>query len=190
MVFNNISNKGITDNELLHLYLNDNNSLALSLIFERYKPLIVSKINAFGFKNSEFDDAFQECMLVLFTAVNHFNAQKASFFTYINVCINRALVNICRKNQVKEIPLGDSQNINTYFDNQANFQTPQNIFEDSFNYNELVYKVKKSLSKLEYSVLQKMFLGLKYSEIANELSISIKSVDNAVQRIRNKLSKI
>ncbi len=191
MVFSSVSNKEITDNELLLLYLNDNNSLALSILFERYKPLITSRIKAFGFNSSDFDDAFQECMIILFTAINRYNPQKAQFSTYITVCINRALISFARENKKKaEVSLCDTGDLNNLVQNCSFENNPQSIFEDSFNYIQLAVKVKNTLSKLEYAVLNKLFLGLKYSEISNELSISIKSVDNAVQRIRNKFSKI
>ena len=191
MVFSSVSNKEITDNELLLLYLNDNNSLALSILFERYKPLIISRIKAFGFNSLDFDDAFQECMIILFTAINHYNSQKAQFSTYVTVCINRALISFARKNNKSaEVSLCDTEDLNNLALNSSFKNNPQSIFEDNFNYTELAVLVRKSLSKLEYAVLNKLFLGLKYSEIASELSISIKSVDNAVQRIRNKFSKI
>lgn len=180
-------NKEITDNELLRLYKSDRNSLALSVLFERYKPLIISRINSFGFSKSDFDDAFQECMIVLFSAINRYDSAVASFNTYAAVCINRALISICRKKNNEEVLLEDfdSQECELYFDNSVN---PQNIIENNYNFSELVDNVKSALSKREFDVLKYLFLGHKYSEIAEKLSISVKSVDNAVQRIRNKFN--
>lgn len=181
-------NREITDNELLRLYKSDKNSLALSVLFERYKPLIISKINSFNFVNSDFEDAFQECMIVLFTAINSYNSEIASFSTYVTVCINRALISIYRqKNNGGEtlIENFDANISEKIFDESIN---PQNIIENNYNFSELVSTVKSNLSKLEFSVLKYLFAGRKYSEIANELSISEKSVDNAVQRIRNKFN--
>lgn len=184
------SNKEITDNELLRLYKSDKNNSALSVLFERYKPLIISRINSFGFSSTEFDDAFQECMIVLFTAINRYNQNLASFNTYATVCINRALISIRRQNKNGgEVLYNDFSNQDNEF-SCSEIENPQYIIESNFNYNQLIDIVKSTLSELEFSVLRYLFAGHKYSEIAKELSISIKSVDNAVQRIRNKFNNI
>lgn len=191
MEFSNSSVKKIEDIELLHLYLNDNNSLALSTLFERYKPLIISRVSAFGLAQSEVDDAVQECMIVLYSAIYSYNSNKASFATYISVCINRALISYCRNNKkITAIPIDKINEDSSPFFGTSISNNPQNILESNFNYSELVNKVKSTLSKREFSVLQLMFLGLKYSEIANKLSINEKAVDNAVQRIRNKFTNM
>lgn len=179
-----------TDNELLRLYKSDKNNSALSVLFERYKPLIIARINAFNIPPSEFDDAFQECMIVLFTAINRYNSKFSLFNTYATVCINRALISIYRQKITGgELLLEDfdSQIDQAMFDESYN---PQNIIENNDNFSELISTVKSSLSKREFTVLKYLFAGHKYSEIAEKLSISVKSVDNAIQRIRNKFNSI
>ncbi len=182
------NDKGLTDNELLHLYQNDKNNSALSILFERYKPLIIARIKAFNIPALDFDDVMQECMVVLFTAINSYNNQIASFNTYVSVCINRALISMYRQNK------NDIEVFQFDFNEDEKFlidaETPQIIIENNFDFLTLVDAVKSSLSKLEFSVLRCLFNGLKYSEIAKTLSVTTKTVDNAVQRIRNKFNKI
>lgn len=183
-------NKEFADNELLRLYKSDRNSLALSVLFERYKPLIISRINSFNFSKVDFDDVFQECMIVLFTAINRYDSTIASFNTYASVCINRALITICRKkNNGGEVLLDnfDAQANEIICDDSVN---PQNIIENNDKFSTLVDNVKSTLSKREFAVLKYLFEGHKYTEIAQELSISVKSVDNAIQRIRNKFNNL
>ena len=180
----------ITDNELLRLYKCDKNNLALSVLFERYKPLIIARIKSFNFSKSDFEDVFQECMIVLFTAINSYKSEVASFNTYATICINRALISIYRqKSTVGELLEDDiSSKIDETVFTEA--ENPQNIIENNDNFSELISIVKSSLSKREFAVLKYLFAGHKYSEIAEKLSISVKSVDNAIQRIRNKFNNI
>ena len=72
----------------------------------------------------------------------------------------------------------------------VNTDTPETILERYNNFEELIAKVRDCLSKLEFNVLLKLFGGLSYKEISCELNISTKTVDNAVQRIRKKFSKL
>ena len=181
------------DNELISLYLSDENREALSILLSKYKPLIVSRINYFGFKKDEAEDIMQECMLGLFTALSSYNPQKSSFNTFARVCIDRMLISILRsKNALKSIPDGAfvslDENLPQGID--SNISSPETIFERMDSFHTLNSKVKKVLSGLEYNVLLNVFGGLSYSEIAKALGVSVKSVDNAVQRIRKKVNKI
>lgn len=181
------------DNELISLYLSDENREALSILLSKYNPIIVSRINYFGFNKDESEDIMQECMLGIFTALPSYNPQKSSFNTFARVCIDRMLISILRsKNALKSIPEGAFVSLDESLPQgiDSNISSPETIFERMDSFHTLNSKVKKVLSGLEYNVLLNVFGGLSYSEIAKALGVSVKSVDNAVQRIRKKVNKI
>ena len=181
------------DNELISLYLSDENRQALSILLSKYKPLIISRINYFGLNNDETDDIMQECMLCLFTALSSYNPQKSSFNTFARVCIDRMLISILRsKSALKTVPEGAfiSLDESLSLGVDSGVSSPEAIFERIDSFHNLKSKVRGVLSAFEYKVLLHVFSGLSYSEISNDLGVSVKSVDNAVQRIRKKVNKI
>jgi RNA polymerase sporulation-specific sigma factor len=72
----------------------------------------------------------------------------------------------------------------------AEFQDPETILIDRENVDGIEYKINKALSKLELEVLIYHLRGMSYQEIAKLLGKDVKSVDNAIQRIRKKLEII
>ena len=190
---NMCSKQSQEDNELISLYYSDDNREALTKLLLKYKPLIVSRINYFGFKKDEIDDITQECMFGVFTALMSYNPQKSSFSTFLRVCIDRMLISILRsKNALKSIPDGAfvslDENSSNGIDNTA--ISPETVLERIDGFHTLKSRVEAVLSKFEYSVLMHIFSGHSYSEISDLLGVTVKSVDNAVQRIRKKVKKI
>lgn len=185
------NNFNLTDNELIELFKSDNNTVALGKLIEYYKPFILSRISYYGFAVSDREDLLQECLIGLCTAVSNYKADKASFFTFLKVCIDRMLITQLRRrsNQPNEITLSSDA-----FQSDINFaddsENPQHILEQLEDFEQLNRKIKSILSDLEYAVFLRLLKGEKYSEISLSLNKSVKSVDNAVQRIRTKLSNI
>ena len=193
MVNSSISSKQAQeDNELISLYLTDENREALSILLSKYKPLVISRVNYFGFNKNEVDDIVQECMLALFTSLVSYNSEKASFSTFARVCIDRMLITILRsKNALKSIPEGAFVSFDDAVLGFANSSTsPETYFERMDSFQNLKARVKQALSSFEYTVLLHIFNGLSYSEISELLNVNVKSVDNAVQRLRKKVKKI
>ena len=180
------------DNELISLYLTDENREALSILLSKYKPLVISRVDYFGFNKNEVDDIVQECMLALFTSLVSYNSEKASFSTFARVCIDRMLISILRsKNALKSIPEGAFVSFDDAVLGFANSSTsPETYFERIDSFHNLKARVKEALSGFEYTVLLHIFNGLTYSEISELLNVNVKSVDNAVQRLRKKVKKI
>ncbi len=185
----NFSNN-TTDEELIQLIKIDNNNVALSSLLQKYRPIIFSKIRAFNFNECDIDDIYQECIIALYSIIFDYNPEKSSFRTFSDICINRILFSIMRsKYSKRRIP----QDFLVDFDESdfiADTNSPELIFERYNNYELLLHKVSEHLSKLELQVLFKLVAGLSYAEISDELDITLKSVDNAVQRIRKKFSNL
>ena len=189
-MFSNNINSNLSDEELVVLVKCDSNNEALNILLTKYQPIIMHKINSFNFNAAEIDDIYQECVIGLYSIIFDYIPEKASFYTFSSVCINRILLSLIRSKSKKGcIPFCSISD----FDESVlsnGIDTPEAIYERYDNFEELINKVRKQLSTLEFKVLLKLFAGLSYKEISNELSLTEKSVDNAVQRIRKKFSQI
>lgn len=178
--------------ELVALYRQDHNTEALNALFSYYRPFILSRIRYYGFLESEAEDLCQECLVGLYSAILHYNPEKSSFGTFARLCIDRMLISVIRsRNRARNIPRESLVD----FDESLHFATagqddPEQILEQLDNFSKLLLRIKNELSEFEYSVLLQSFSGMSYSEISVKLGVSVKAVDNAVQRIRRKFSKI
>lgn len=177
--------KDLSDNDLISL-INDGDYAYLGVIIERYTPVIEGIISKFADRGIDRDDLFQEATLALFSAVKGFDADKASFTTFANICINRAINDIVRATNAKRrvpekmlTPLDD-----VVLTDDSN---PEAILIEKENYHRLAANIKLDLSQLEYNVLCAFLTDKSYSDIASELNITTKSVDNTLRRIRKKL---
>lgn len=178
--------------ELVTLFKRDHNTEALNALFVHYRPLILSRIRYYGFLESEAEDLCQECLVGLYSAILHYNPQKSSFGTFARLCIDRMLISVIRsKNRARNIPRESLVDFDESLHLGAVEQdNPEQILEQFDNFSQLLLKIKNALSAFEYSVLLQSFSGMSYSEISVKLGVSVKAVDNAVQRIRRKFSKL
>jgi len=191
------------DNEILN-YISEGNEIALNLIYEKYKPLI-NKIATNMFRrycsntSLEKNDLIQEGMLALNSAINHFKEQKdVLFYTYAKTCIERKIISVViSAHRQKNKPLNDSIAVEFSTDDvnvdvllKDNHMNPENIIIDRESESELLEKINNSLTDLEQQILQLKMDGFDYKEISLIVNKDTKSVDNAIQRIRNKIKKI
>lgn len=164
---------------------------AFEEITARYRGLIstiAAKYSAAGFDHSDF---IQEGLLALLDACKSFDhtEQKASFKNYACVCISNRFLSVIRKANAKStIPQDRLIPIEDIEISDHNMQNPENLIMAQENSQNLRELIKNTLSPLEQSVLKFYLEGFSYTEIANKLSVSAKSVDNALQRIRRKIA--
>ncbi len=180
------NNNKMTDEEVI-LLINNGNYELISIIIERYLPVII-KIAKNYLSQNEVEDAVQEATFALYSAIKNFDSSKASFATFADVCIKRSVIAQIRKSNLqKNIP----ENLLTSIENVeiSDFQSPESILIERESYKDLTNNIKLELSSMEYKVLQLFLSGASYSNIAASLEISEKSVDNALARIRKKLKK-
>lgn len=192
------------DFELLS-YIGENNEEAADVLFEKYNPLIVATANRLYCycKNTglELNDLIQEGRLGLNLAINSFTDDKdTSFYTYAKTCVERKMISvIISARRQKHRVLNESLSLEgtTELDNTFTFEkslednsyNPENILLDIENQEELIKEIYSHLTNFEVQVAELKINGFEYREIAEILDKDIKSIDNAIQRIRTKFKK-
>ncbi len=176
---------------------------AQNFLLEKYRGIASMKANKFFLIGAESDDMLQEGMIGLFKAIQSFDLEKNnSFKTFANLCIERQLITAIKtSNRQKHIPLNSSFSLNVSAYDENDDTTimeilDTNLVEDPLEtitkreYIEFVEnKIDKNLSNFEKQVLDKYIQGESYVSIATKLNSPVKSVDNAIQRIRKKAIK-
>lgn len=172
----------------------------MDYILDKYKPLVRKKANAMYLIGGDTDDLIQEGMIGLFKAIRDFKEEReTSFFHFAELCINRQIYSAVEaSNRKKHAPLNSY--ISLYSENGEEGKTladtltaselddPEQLMINQENLVQFLEKVKQKLSDLECEVLDLYLSGLNYQQIAEELEKSPKSIDNALQRIKTKIS--
>ena len=178
-------------------------SEAQNYLLEKYRNLVSMKANRFFLIGAESDDMLQEGMIGLFKAIQSFDLEKNnSFKTFANLCIERQLITAIKtSNRQKHIPLNSSFSLNVSAYDENTDTTVMEILDTNFvedpldtitkkEYIKFIEnKIDQKLSSFEKKVLDKYIQGESYITIANKLNSPVKSVDNAIQRIRKKAIK-
>ncbi len=166
---------------------------ALTNLIERYSKIILQKAKSFkGLSGIEFDDLHQEGMMGFISAVYSYDEKRdIQFSAYaITVATRKMLSAVKIANNKSNLPLRAYVPIEEENNLLSHYPTPEEIIiynEELDNINDFV---KNNLSKTEKKVLKLSLLGMTYSEIAEILECTEKSVDNAIQRIRKKIRDI
>lgn len=200
-VFYSLDNNynSMSDEELISLVKSDD-KYALDFIIEKYKDLVNMKVGKYFIIGAEKEDIIQEGMIGLFKAIQSFNPDKQnSFKTFANMCIERQLITAIKtSNRQKNIPLNSYLSLNTAAYDDDEDTTVLEVFnshltEDPLDtitkkeyYRRVEDAIDKSLSNFEKQVLARFIKGESYVTIAEKLDTQVKSVDNAIQRIRKK----
>ena len=194
--------KDYNDYELVDL-AQEFNEDAIAIMYEKYRPIIYSKCNKYKsfIKGIEFCDLVQECYIVFDYAIKNFNQDKDNmFYTYLNVCLDRHLINQYRKSiNVKNKVLNDALSLDMTLDNDENSmdyfieddsKNPELEMEMFEDYCELYNNIIGKLTSLEECVFMLKIQNFDYKEIAEILDKDSKSIDNAIQRIKIKINNL
>lgn len=195
----------MNDEELVKL-ANADDKTALDTLISRYKETVNMKVSKYYINGAEKEDIVQEGLMGLFKSIKSFNPDKDnSYKTFANMCIERQIITAIKgSNRQKHLPLNSYVSLNTpSFENEdGDEQTPLlDILDassiedplDTITKNEYYQNVEKAidenLSSFEKQVLNRFIEGQSYIQIAESLNSGVKSVDNAIQRIRKKTAK-
>ena len=190
------------DYELLN-YISENNEEANEILFEKYKPLIVNISNKLykycKNKGLELNDLIQEGMLGLNLALKIYDQNKdASFYTYARKCIERKIISLvvstCR---LKHKILNDSVSFEIKTNETDVFEmvvgdnsyNPEDMMINYETETEIIEKAHNLLTDLEKQVFDLKISGFNYKEIAEILEKDPKTIDNAIQRLKQKMKK-
>ena len=185
-----------SDEELIQRLRQGETEIAEYLL-EKYKPLVRKKARALFLAGGDQEDLLQEGMLGLYKALRRYQPGKeAGFQTFAGVCISRQMYSaILSAQRKKHGPLNQSLSLNEIEENQEEYhlgvvQSPETIFLEQEATQTLFGRIQESLSSYENKVLNLYLSGQDYLQIAEKLKKPAKSVDNALQRIRSKVSRV
>ncbi len=176
--------KNVSDEEIVAQIRGGNYEL-IPVIFGRYEKQIGYYVGKYC-RESEREDASQEASLALYSAIKDYDKERSAFSSFASLCIKRAVTDLVKRaNRKKNIPEELLEPIEDISIPDCN--SPEKIFFDKEAYKALTHNIRLELSGLEFAVLQLFLSGKRYIDIADELGISEKSVNNALMRIRRKL---
>ncbi len=193
-----------SDDELVVLAETD--EYAFEFLVTKYKCIVLSKARGYFLVGADREDIIQEGMIGLVKAIRDYRPEReASFKGFAEICINRQIITAIKSaTRQKHIPLNTYVSLSRpVYENEDNDETrtmldiiqcdsSQNpeervLIEES--YRGMDEKIMKALSAFEKNVLEHYLGGNSYAEISEKTGKPVKSIDNALQRIKKKLEK-
>ena len=186
----------LKDSELIEKFRSGDKA-AWDFLFKRYERLIESQPNFYYAKGADADDIVVAGMEGFYEAVLFYDQNKGAFASFAGLCIGRKIQKFVDKANSRynsllhdAVPLPeDEQRAGEEYLLDNTKTNPEAIYLEKERDMELERELKRDLSETEYAVLIHRMDGYSYREIAKNLGISEKAVDNALQRIRKSLRK-
>lgn len=177
---------------------------ALEFLLNKYKNFVRAKARSYFLIGADREDIVQEGMIGLYKAVRDYRPTRlTSFRAFAELCVTRQIITAIKTaTRQKHRPLNsyvslskpayDEESDRTMMDviSSTKISNPEEIIIGREDFSSIETKMGKILSPLEMQVLKKYIEGKSYFEVADELKRSVKSVDNALQRVKNKLEKL
>lgn len=193
----------MSDEEVVVLVQKDRNELAMAHLVNKYKNFVRSKARSYFLVGADRDDIIQEGMIGLYKATRDFDYERqASFRAFAELCVTRQIITAIKTaTRQKHMPLNSYISLNkpvyteeserTLMDMIANVRVsdPEEIIITREEFADIEKNMTYLLSELEWHVLLGYLDGKSYQEMAGETDRSIKSIDNALQRVKRKLEK-
>lgn len=192
----------LTDEEIV-LVAQQGEEDALEYLLYKYKNFVRSKARSYFLIGADKEDIVQEGMIGLYKAVRDYNPDKlSSFHAFAELCITRQIITAIKTaTRQKHIPLNSYISLNKpVYDEDSDRtlldvippssdQDPQELLVNRENRQAIEDKIGELLSDLEWEVLTYYLQDKSYQEIAEMLRRHVKSIDNALQRVKRKLEK-
>nr|WP_130807991.1 RNA polymerase sporulation sigma factor SigH [Senegalia massiliensis] len=178
-------------------------NIALEYLIKKYKYFVRAKARSYFLIGADKEDIIQEGMIGLYKAVRDYDATKlASFRAFAELCITRQIITAIKTaTRQKHMPLNsyvslnkplyDEESDRTLMDmiSGAKVTDPEELMISKEELSRIEEKIGQTLSGLELEVLLSYLQGKSYQEIAINLERHVKSIDNALQRVKRKLEK-
>lgn len=190
------------DEEILEL-VHNGNSEALDYLIHKFRQFVRVKARSYFLIGADREDIVQEGMIGLFKAIRDYKDDKStSFKAFAELCITRQIITAIKTaTRQKHIPLNsyisldkpvfDEESDRTLMDMLTGSQSmnPEELIISQEEFDRIELKMNELLSDLEREVLALYLDGQSYQEISDELNRHVKSIDNALQRVKRKLEK-
>ena len=197
-----VSYAEMSDEEIVDL-AQQGEQFAIEFLVDKYKNFVRAKARAYFLIGADREDIIQEGMIGLFKAIRDYNGDKlTSFRAFAELCITRQIITAIKTaTRQKHIPLNSYVSLNKPVYDEESDRTLMDIIttnkitnpeEIIISREEFVFIEKKMgeiLSSLEWKVLMAYLEGKSYQEISVDLKRHVKSIDNALQRVKRKLEK-
>ncbi|PJK16360.1 RNA polymerase factor sigma-70 [Chryseomicrobium excrementi] len=192
-----------SDEEVLEL-IHAGNTEALDFLITKYKPLVRMKGKSYFLIGADREDILQEGMIGLYKAIRDFREEKlTSFRAFAELCITRQIITAIKTaTRQKHIPLNSYVSLDkpVYFDEESErtlldtiastvIDNPEQLLISQESFDFIEEKMGEMLSDLEQQVLMLYIEGQSYQEISEQLNRHVKSIDNALQRVKRKLER-
>ena len=176
---------------------------ALEYLLNKYKNFVRSKARSYFLIGADHEDIVQEGMIGLYKAIRDFRPDRlASFRAFAELCITRQIITAIKTaTRQKHIPLNSYVSLNKpIYDEESDrtlmdvitedtLSNPESMFIDREDLSVIRGRIGEMLSELEKQVLELYMDGKSYQEISEEMGRHVKSIDNALQRVKRKLTK-
>ncbi|MDQ4005202.1 MAG: RNA polymerase sporulation sigma factor SigH [Actinomycetota bacterium] len=191
----------VSDEELVALY-RDGVQSAMEGLLTRYRNFARMKARSYFLAGADKDDIVQEGMIGLYKAIRDFSADRqASFRAFAEICITRQIITAVKTaTRQKHVPLNSYVSLNKPISTE---EDPDWVLQDVIQTEEVADPAElvishdelrsikiafaEILSDFEAEVLHMYVEGKSYQEIAGHLGRHVKSIDNALQRIKRKV---
>lgn len=197
-----ISYEEMADEQIVdHARLGDR--IAEEYLINKYKNFVRAKARSYFLIGADREDIIQEGMIGLYKAIRDFKSDKlASFRAFAELCITRQIITAIKTaTRQKHIPLNSYVSLNKPIYDEESDRTlldvlsgnkitdPEELVISREEFVDIESKMGEFLSELEREVLNAYLDGKSYQEIAQELDRHVKSIDNALQRVKRKLER-
>ena len=177
--------------------------IALEYIIKKYKNFVKAKAKSYFLIGADKEDIIQEGMIGLYKAVRDFDASKTnSFKGFADICITRQIITAIKTaTRQKHIPLNSYISLNKPVYDEESERTlldiiatsivtdPEELIISKEELKHIESKMNELLSDLELQVVEYYLNGKSYQYRADKLKRDVKSIDNALQRVKRKLEK-
>ena len=194
--------ESMTDEQVVRLAQGADNQ-ALEYLLNKYKNFVRTKARSYFLIGADHEDIVQEGMIGLYKSIRDYREEKlSSFRAFAELCITRQIITAIKTaTRQKHIPLNSYISLNkpiyeedsdrTLLDviTEEGMSNPEEMIIDREDLSLIEGKIGQMLSDLEKDVLVRYMEGKSYVEIAGEMHRHVKSIDNALQRIKRKLLK-
>lgn len=190
------------DESLVEL-VRDGDSHALEYLINKYKNFVRAKARSYFLIGADHEDIVQEGMIGLFKAIRDYNGDKlSSFKAFAELCITRQIITAIKTaTRQKHIPLNSYVSLDKPIYDEESDRTlldvivgskvsdPEELLINQEEFDDIEGKMSEILSDLERKVLMLYLDGRSYQEISVDLNRHVKSIDNALQRVKRKLER-